>query len=171
MRNREPTRIRRELISFIVIAVCSLLFYALLRRSPGSQNGSRFLEASIVAMCVVYLTRVVWSTRRRIRRVPPSSLDSVGLQPGELAGSKATKPDTERLPPRLLKIEGMIRAAATDPDYFKAKLKPVLDEVMPEIRSEEIVLEPVRDLRWLPDRWSRARRKNIKRMYEAIRWK
>ena len=162
------SRGRRIVLYSLAVALISLVLYALLGGLSDSRGGLRLSEALFVGAAVVGSIRVVSLLRRKVRTSPVSIIDSPGIQPGESISIRTGS--QEITPVRLLEIEGMVRSAAADPEYFETTLKAFVDELNldEDVAVTVPEIEEIGKLRWFSVGRSRIRKRNIQRIQHYV---
>jgi hypothetical protein len=150
----------------------ALLLYLVFGRPGEEVEGFAFVDALLIAgACTAFLRSV--ATCRRIERTSPvSRIDSAPPQPGEnRVDAAAGRGSGGSYSLRLARYAGVVRKAAIDPEYFRATFVPLIEGLRTEPRSETAdspELEPVRRSRLWPERWSTARRRNIRKIVDYV---
>ena len=199
MQARQRSRAARGMIFLIVVGCISVVLYALLGDTTGSESDLSVLEAVIIGTTTALFIRTLVFARRRVLRSPISAIDAAELQPGEIAETTNANSPCSRgqYPDRLSKIEGMVRITSSDPEYFDATFKPYVEAVAlgatpADVPSSDVAsphrtvgapiksafidadladgaLETVKASRWIPDRWSAPRRRNHTRIFQFVK--
>ena len=176
MQARQRSRAARGMIFLIIVGCISVVLYALLGDTTGFESDLSVLEAVIIGTTTVLFMRTLVFARRRVLRSPLSAIDAAELQPGEIAVTTSANSPCSRgqYPDRLSKIEGMVRIASSDPEYFDATFKPYVEAVAlggtsADVPSSDVALETVRTSRWIPDRWSAPRRRNHAKILQFVK--